>query len=159
MCNDDWNIDHRRWTKRCLLTRGEQTFKKKLIYTRWVWTRIFWAVSWHVTNWATHAQNETKSTKLWILVEHWSWVKRSKVAIKYFIIFGIKTYINRLEWKIITLNSHFMTMCFTAGTPKTTAIINAQKESIQFFFTTCKNKFYIICCVIGKILLQKQHLK
>ena len=28
MCNDDWNIDHRRWSKRCLLTRGNQTLKK-----------------------------------------------------------------------------------------------------------------------------------
>ena len=28
MCNDDRNIDHRRWSKRCLLTRGNQTLKK-----------------------------------------------------------------------------------------------------------------------------------
>ena len=27
MCNDDWNIDHRRWSKRCLLTSGDH--KKK----------------------------------------------------------------------------------------------------------------------------------
>ena len=29
MCNDDWNIDHRRWSKRCLLTRGPNLKKMK----------------------------------------------------------------------------------------------------------------------------------
>ena len=27
--NDDWNIYHRRWSKRCLLTRGDHTKNKK----------------------------------------------------------------------------------------------------------------------------------
>ena len=28
MCNDDWNIDHWRWSERCLLTRGDQIKKR-----------------------------------------------------------------------------------------------------------------------------------
>ena len=29
MCNDNWNIDHRRWSEICLLTRGDHIKKKK----------------------------------------------------------------------------------------------------------------------------------
>ena len=45
MCNDGWNIDHRRWSKRCHLTRGDQTFKRKknaLILFKLLLPRLLW---------------------------------------------------------------------------------------------------------------------
>ena len=46
MCkHDDRNIDHRRWSKRCLLTRGNQTFKKNLFWmatSRFICSPKFW---------------------------------------------------------------------------------------------------------------------
>ena len=39
MCNDDWNIDHRRWSKRCLLTTGDQNLKKILCYLLRMFTK------------------------------------------------------------------------------------------------------------------------